>query len=326
MPATPLDQPASEQSQALFAALRDLHLRAGEPSTRTIAAACGRGVISHNTVHKVLVGPRLPRLEQLLTVVAQLCGDAQVFRELWIAARQAEGGRTPEEAPPPPERPQPPPRDTGRLRLADELFLLVHHPRHGRPLIGAELLGIGLVGAVLAELWLEGRLTVEEGRLTPREAQAEDLVADHFLRSMSSLSQEPHPEPWRWVTVFKGESARLVGQRLAADGLITRERGLSYLLRPEVRCPPTAAGIGRSPTVNLGRHLLDERTPPDVQTAMLAALVNLLDGYRTIPLGLRAADARRRLIRLSAGLGPEARVLTAAVDTAIVKIALLPRL
>ena len=82
--------PSSEAARDLFDALRELYLRAGEPSMRTLARQCGSGVISYNTVHQVLTGSKLPRLGHVEVVVAQLGGDEAHFRELWVAARRAQ--------------------------------------------------------------------------------------------------------------------------------------------------------------------------------------------------------------------------------------------
>jgi trehalose 6-phosphate synthase len=74
----------------LLAELRELHLRAGEPSTRRIADGIGK-LVSHTTVHGMLRSTKLPRLEHLLPVVTWLGGDPERFRELWLAARR--GGK-----------------------------------------------------------------------------------------------------------------------------------------------------------------------------------------------------------------------------------------
>jgi hypothetical protein len=67
--------------------LRRLHLLAGEPSMRAIARSTG--ALSHDTVHRVLTGPALPRWGPLELVVGALHGDVEAFRGLWVAARGA---------------------------------------------------------------------------------------------------------------------------------------------------------------------------------------------------------------------------------------------
>jgi hypothetical protein len=55
-----------------------------------LARRCGPDVISHNTVHQVLRGRKLPKLAHLQIVVAGLGGDQMRFKELWLAAKRAE--------------------------------------------------------------------------------------------------------------------------------------------------------------------------------------------------------------------------------------------
>ncbi|MFJ9695263.1 hypothetical protein [Kitasatospora sp. NPDC101183] len=75
----------------LTARLRELHLNAGEPSTRRIAARTA-GAVSHSTVHQALTGKRLPRWGALELIVEALGGEAEEFRKAWKAARLQESG------------------------------------------------------------------------------------------------------------------------------------------------------------------------------------------------------------------------------------------
>jgi hypothetical protein len=73
----------------LLVALRELHLHAGEPSTRAIALSADRG-ISHTTVHRILTSEDLPRWMSLQLIVRALDGDVETFRALWLSARAVE--------------------------------------------------------------------------------------------------------------------------------------------------------------------------------------------------------------------------------------------
>lgn len=77
---------AAGPTHDLLLALRELHLRAGEPSTRVIARCTH--ALSHDTVHRILTGPGLPRWGPLELIVEALDGDVEAFRLLWIAARR----------------------------------------------------------------------------------------------------------------------------------------------------------------------------------------------------------------------------------------------
>ncbi len=84
-----LPEPA-EHCHDLVVALRQLYLRKGEPSTRSVARDTGKQ-ISHDTVNRMLKGSDLPQWTSLEFVVKALGGDVETFRNLWVAARQAMG-------------------------------------------------------------------------------------------------------------------------------------------------------------------------------------------------------------------------------------------
>lgn len=70
-------------------AISVLHLEAGKPSGRELAARSG-GLISHTAVSAVLRCERLPTWRCLEPVIRLLGGDREVYKELWIAAERAE--------------------------------------------------------------------------------------------------------------------------------------------------------------------------------------------------------------------------------------------
>ncbi|MGH3192746.1 MAG: FxSxx-COOH system tetratricopeptide repeat protein [Streptosporangiaceae bacterium] len=74
----------------LFEQLDRLHLAAGRPSMREIAARVGRGRISSSTVHNVFRRARVPRWSFLEEIVRALNGDTAAFAVLWQAAWQAQ--------------------------------------------------------------------------------------------------------------------------------------------------------------------------------------------------------------------------------------------
>lgn len=79
-------------AQPLFAELRELHLWAGEPSTRALAAMIRETpgqAASHTTVADMLNGRRVPSLPMLERIVRALGGDSAHFRELWMQAQSS---------------------------------------------------------------------------------------------------------------------------------------------------------------------------------------------------------------------------------------------
>jgi hypothetical protein len=83
------------QSQALLdlrADLRRLHIEAGEPSVRAMAASIGD--VSHSTIQAALRGKTLPKWPILKEIVQFLNGDVRYFKSLWLDARESEDAFT----------------------------------------------------------------------------------------------------------------------------------------------------------------------------------------------------------------------------------------
>lgn len=78
---------------ALHRFVRELHVRAGKPSSRTIAAAINKNCtrpVSHSAVNKFVQGKNVPNLGLVLNIVDAISGgDPEVNRraeEMWVAA------------------------------------------------------------------------------------------------------------------------------------------------------------------------------------------------------------------------------------------------
>jgi len=74
-----------EAARALAVALRELHARAGAPSSRKLAAEIGD--MSHTTVAAAFRGHPVPTWDITERVVKGLGGDVEHFRRLWVAVR-----------------------------------------------------------------------------------------------------------------------------------------------------------------------------------------------------------------------------------------------
>src|SRR5437763_8304744 len=103
---------------------------------------------------------------------------------------------------------------SGTGLVADDLYLLAHDDRSGRPLLPPRPLGTGLAGALLAELMLacciglRSDTAVVIGRNVPRPA-----VAGHVL--LRQIAEEPSVLPVRtWLLFLARTAARDVALRL----------------------------------------------------------------------------------------------------------------
>jgi hypothetical protein len=84
-PTVDRDSTKTSAEAAFSAALRDLHVRAGQPSSREMAK--GIGAISHSTVYAAVKGTSVPSWPVTEKIVEYLNGDVEAFRDLWVDTR-----------------------------------------------------------------------------------------------------------------------------------------------------------------------------------------------------------------------------------------------
>jgi len=109
----------------------------------------------------------------------------------------------------------------GTGRLADDLYLLAHNEVSGRAHLQPRATGLGLAGALLAELMLAGSIGLHGGQvMTAGHAAPRDELA----RSVSSLvAGEPERRPARdWLLFLARTAAEDVAGRLEQSGYLTR--------------------------------------------------------------------------------------------------------
>jgi hypothetical protein len=113
--------------------------------------------------------------------------------------------------------------------LADQYFLIAHEDRTGRSRLHPRATGLGLAGALIGELILEGRVGIAEGDLIildrhpPTDALAHDIL--DLL-----IAQSRHRDVRTWLAFLSQDSAARVGERLMRLGAVepvVRRRMLS---------------------------------------------------------------------------------------------------
>ena len=131
------------------------------------------------------------------------------------------------QAPRPAGRTHPGPLDAGLSGtglVADDLYLMAHDDRTGKPLLPPRPLGTGLAGALLAELMLarciglRSDTAVVIGQNVPRKAAQGYML-------LKQIADEPSPLAVRtWLLFLAGSAARDVALRLEQAGYVTRVR------------------------------------------------------------------------------------------------------
>jgi len=185
------------------------------------------------------------------------------------------------------------------LSLPDELLLLAYDDAAGKPLIATVTLDLGLAGALLAELALAGRVTVENKKLVVLDpSPVDDPITEAALDRLRAATKPRRPQDWLGP-LAKGVRAKIL-DRLVETGVVEREEsrmlGLFRVVRyPALNPAPETAAHGRLDAAVRhgdisGRH-----------TAALASLVRAVDlGSKLFP-DLPANDVKARLDEIAAG-------------------------
>ena len=114
------------------------------------------------------------------------------------------------------------------FRLADNFFLINHDHHNGKPLVRRDLLGAGLVAALLAELIIDGRLAMDDGRVTVLDRCSHDDNATDFMVTSVAAQQVAYPVR-TWTDNLDDTAYELTARRLIACGTVWRVRSRRFL-------------------------------------------------------------------------------------------------
>jgi hypothetical protein len=204
----------------------------------------------------------------------------------------------------------------GTGRLADDLYLLAHDDVTGKPYIQPRPLGLGLAGGLLAELAVDGALSVAGDHITVtgRRRGPEDALAAAVLGVVAG-EREAHPVR-DWLAFLARTAPADVASRLAAAGYLAPAG--RWLPWRGGRWVPVDRDTAFSPVLRV-RAALDVARPLTVHGGVLTGLADAcglafrLAQYapaRARPLGQLAAQ-------LDPSLGDLIAQTKAAVDSAV---------
>ncbi|MEU8284208.1 GPP34 family phosphoprotein [Micromonospora sp. NPDC048905] len=210
-----------------------------------------------------------------------------------------------------------------RLPLRDDLFLLGHDDDTGHPHVHRQTLALGLAGAVLIDLYLAGRVTLDPNggtrpashpRIHPHiDRPVGDLIAD----AATATIRHAHPPLRGWLRMFSDDLYDRTRAGLVAGGILrhhTRRR-LGGLMRTDTYLPTDSkwAVIARSRL----RYLAAGHEQPDNHTAALAGLVADLGLTSHLYLDDDITTLTTRLKAIAGQHYQPVRDITAAVDAAV---------
>lgn len=205
---------------------------------------------------------------------------------------------------------------SGTGRLADDLYLMAHNDVTGRPYLQPRATGIGLAGALLAELTMAGSIEVtpQAVTVTSPAAPGERLAGD--VLGLIGGERDRHPAG-EWLHYLAHSAPADVARRLAASGYLT---GVSSRLPWRAgRWVPTDSDCAFMP-LNRASLDLDTSRPVSVQAAALVGLAAAC-GLETRLLAYVPPRGHRGPQEAAGLLPPSLRELVAqtqaAVDTAV---------
>ncbi|WP_158562931.1 GOLPH3/VPS74 family protein, partial [Marinitenerispora sediminis] len=208
--------------------------------------------------------------------------------------------------------------------LAEDLLVLAYHPGTGRPLADGTRLNAGLAGALLAELYLTGRIAIERDRVRAVDGPAApghtagghselDLLVARIARQRRAGTLKS------WVA--RAQSVRLrsaVRDTAVERGLLTLERVsvLTVFTRSDYRPADPAA---RSALLDGLRAVLMGERAPDPRSAALLALVGATRLDRRLFADVPARERRRRMKGLLADdrIGRAVAAVIQSVEAAV---------
>jgi Golgi phosphoprotein 3 (GPP34) len=196
--------------------------------------------------------------------------------------------------------------------VADDLYLLGHDDRSGRPLLQPRAMGTGLAGALLAELMLAGFAGLRpDGAVVIARRTSRDTVLSHPV--LRQVAAEPWPQPVRsWLRFLAGSAARDVALRLEAAGYLQHLPGRSR--RGHGLWVPVNPDWAFAPMVR-ARAALDRGRPLTAHAGAVTGLAFACGlGFR---LEAYQAQASRPVEDAVAQLGPGLRELIAQTQTAV---------
>jgi Golgi phosphoprotein 3 (GPP34) len=196
--------------------------------------------------------------------------------------------------------------------VADDLYLLGHDDRTGKPLLQPRALGTGLAGALLAELLLAGQISLRRDSAVVIVAGTPgDTIAR--LALVQQIAGEPRPQPVRaWLRFLARSAARDVALRLEAAGYLEHIGGRAPW--SQGRWIPVNRDWAFAPVLRV-RATLDPAWPLSAHGAALTGLAMACGlGYRVAGY---LTQARRPVPDVIAVLGPGLRELIAQTQTAV---------
>lgn len=200
------------------------------------------------------------------------------------------------------------------FRLANEFFLISHDHHTGKPVMRRDLLGAGLVAALLAELIIDGRLAMDDGRVTVLDCSNHDNQATDFM--VTSIAAQPATYPVRtWTENLDDTAYELTARRLIECGTVRRVRP-RRLIGPRRDLFPTALS---TPVESLLRLTAAIKNPAgaDLHGAVSVVLIATVGATHVLVTNLDRERVQASVAELANGLPADLKELVAGFEAAV---------
>jgi hypothetical protein len=204
---------------------------------------------------------------------------------------------------------------TGTGLVADDLYLMAHHEATGRPYLHPRALGLGLAGALLAELVLSGNARIGRGAVViTRQSPPGDGLARIIQGEL--LKQGRWHSTQDWLALLARTSTDAVANRLARSGYLRQAEPQRWRRAPAWR--PADPDCAFAALIRV-KAALEPSRPHDDRSVVLAGLATACGlGSRLLPYG--PPNARRcledKIMQLDGSLRDLVAHTQAAVDAA----------
>lgn len=206
------------------------------------------------------------------------------------------------------------------FELAEQFFLIGHDEFSGRAAVSNELVECGLVGALFAELIIDGRLGIKAGRVVVLDPEPTDGgLADRLVNTVDQQSTDHRVRTW--AEQLGSDAYHIIAERLVATGTLRRERGRKMMGRPVERYPAVDLYNAARPRLMLN-HVIRHREEMDLDQAVLVALLNAVGVEPVLGLDMSREVLRTVIHSLVNAMPSQLQELMAGIDEAVASISL----
>lgn len=189
------------------------------------------------------------------------------------------------------------------MLLAEDLLLLLTDDETGKPVVATSTLALGLAGAQLVELALDGRVDVDEKRRLA-VLDAGPTGDDLLDRSLEVLERRADRRPESVLADVGRRLPDALYDRLTAAGVLRTERGKVLGIFPTTRWP--AASVEHESVVRraLTAAIVGSSTPQPREGALISLVHALRVTHRLVDAkahGLSHRDLDRRAKEIAEG-------------------------